>query len=245
MKAPVIEIFSSLQGEGLLIGERQIFVRFAGCNLNCSYCDTQHSKSANSGTMMSVDEVVEKIEELKTSDLGSVSFTGGEPLLHADFINEVISKINLDSLLETNGTLPDELAKLSNITCVSMDIKLPEHFDEGWSEDIFENEIKSIKLLITHNIKVYCKLVPIPSTKISKVEEIAKRLADEISEMTDSSLFDDEEYVFDDITLVIQPASPIDLWENNHHKLFEFSEAVGKYLKVLTIPQIHKFLNIE
>lgn len=245
MKAPVIEIFSSLQGEGLLIGERQIFVRFAGCNLNCSYCDTQHSKSSNSGTMMSVDEVVEKIEELKTPDLGSVSFTGGEPLLHADFINEILSKINLDSLLETNGTLPEELAKLPDISYVSMDVKLPEHFDEGWSEDIFENEIKSIKLLITHNIKVYCKLVPIPSTKISKVEEIAKRLADEISETKDQLSWDADKNKFDEVTLVIQPASPIDLWECSNHKLFEFSEAVGKHLKVLTIPQIHKFLNIE
>ena len=45
--------------------------------------------------------------------------------------------------------------------------------------------------------------------------------------------------------LVIQPASPLELWEGNSEKLFEFSEVAGKYMKVLTIPQIHKFLNIE
>ena len=62
MKAPIIEIFSSFQGEGLLIGERQIFVRFAGCNLDCNYCDTKNSKSESSGKLMSVEEVCSEIE---------------------------------------------------------------------------------------------------------------------------------------------------------------------------------------
>ncbi|MEM4195978.1 MAG: 7-carboxy-7-deazaguanine synthase QueE, partial [Methanothermobacter sp.] len=44
MKAPIMEVFSSIQGEGLLLGKRQIFIRFAGCNLNCSYCDTPESR---------------------------------------------------------------------------------------------------------------------------------------------------------------------------------------------------------
>ena len=50
MKAPIIEVFSSIQGEGLLIGRRQIFVRFAGCNLNCNYCDTPESRKSTAGT---------------------------------------------------------------------------------------------------------------------------------------------------------------------------------------------------
>ena len=92
MDAPIIEIFSSIQGEGLLIGERQIFVRFAGCNLDCSYCDTKNSQSANVGTMMSVNQVLDEIKKLRTDDLGSISYTGGEPMLHADFIAELINK---------------------------------------------------------------------------------------------------------------------------------------------------------
>lgn len=232
MDAPIIEIFSSIQGEGLLIGERQIFVRFAGCNLDCSYCDTKNSQSANVGTMMSVNQVLDEIEKLRTDDLGSISYTGGEPMLHADFIAELINKTEEKSLLETNGTLPNELTKLEGLDWASMDIKLPEHFDGSWSDDILENEISFIKLLIEQDTNLYCKLVVLPSTKISTVEKVIKQVSDSIPENVE-------------VPLVIQPASPLELWEGNSEKLFEFSEVAGKYMKVLTIPQIHKFLNIE
>ena len=88
MKAPIIEVFSSIQGEGLYIGKRQIFVRFAGCNLNCKYCDTSNSKMVFSGKEMSVTELHDKINNLITPDFHSISFTGGAPLLQADFIKK-------------------------------------------------------------------------------------------------------------------------------------------------------------
>ena len=75
MKAPIIEIFSSFQGEGLLIGERQIFVRFAGCNLNCNYCDTNDSKSEKSGRLMTPEEVTSEINNLISPYCRSISFT--------------------------------------------------------------------------------------------------------------------------------------------------------------------------
>lgn len=55
MKAPIFEVFSSIQGEGKLIGRRQIFIRFAGCNLDCVYCDTPESKKATNGKEFSID----------------------------------------------------------------------------------------------------------------------------------------------------------------------------------------------
>lgn len=146
MKAPIIEIFSSFQGEGLFIGQRQIFVRFAGCNLNCSYCDTGDSKSEKSGKLMTVDEVVDSINDILTPDCHVVSFTGGEPSLYPDFINEVSKQIDLDILLETNGTLPNNIAMIEKLDIVSLDIKLPEHFDGDYDESILINEIKSLNL---------------------------------------------------------------------------------------------------
>ena len=232
MKAPIIEIFSSFQGEGLLIGERQIFVRFAGCNLNCSYCDTSKSKDSQSGTLMSVGEVADEINNLLTPDCKTISFTGGEPSLYPDFINEVSQCFDLNIMLETNATLPDNIDSIERLNMVSMDIKLSEHFEGEFDESIFLNEIKTLNLLITKSINVYCKVVILPSTKINSFKEVFKKLSGEVLSKRN-------------LKVIIQPSSPLEEWENKNFKLFEFSEVVGQYFEVLTIPQIHKILNIE
>ena len=232
MKAPIIEIFSSFQGEGLLIGERQIFVRFAGCNLDCNYCDTKNSKSESSGKLMSVEEVCSEIEKIITPDCKTVSFTGGEPSLYPEFISEVSKNLNLKIMLETNGTLPENIDLIEKLDIVSLDIKLSEHFNNDFDNKIFENEIKSLNLLISKSICVYCKVVILPSTKIKSFEEVVEKLSENISNKSN-------------LKIIIQPSSPLGEWENINFKLFEFSEVVGQYFEVSTIPQIHKILDIE
>ena len=232
MKAPIIEIFSSFQGEGLLIGQRQIFVRFAGCNLNCAYCDTKNSISKKDGILMTPSEVAEKIESILTPDCQTISFTGGEPSLYPDFINEVSHLTNLDIMLETNGTLPDNIDLIDNLDMVSLDIKLKEHFEGDFKEDIFLNEIKSLNLLIEKSINVYCKVVILPQLKMESFEEVIKKIDDEIIDKNN-------------FKIILQPSSPLSDWKNLSTRLFEFSEIAGKYFEVSTIPQIHKILNIE
>jgi len=232
MKAPIIEIFSSFQGEGLLIGERQIFVRFAGCNLNCNYCDTDDSKSEKSGVLMTPDEVTDKIKKLITPDCRTISFTGGEPSLYPDFISEVSKNFDLKIMLETNGTLPDNIDSIERLDIVSLDIKLPEHFDGDFDNSIFLNEIKSLNLLIIKSINVYCKVVILPSTKIKSFKEVVEKLSQNISSKSN-------------LKIIIQPSSPLGEWKDINFKLFKFSEVVGQYFEVSTIPQIHKILDIE
>jgi len=230
-KAPIVEIFSSFQGEGLWIGKRQIFVRFAGCNLSCNYCDTSNSQNSGSGTLKSVDEVFKKIEELKTPDLHSISFTGGEPLLYADFINELVIKTDIKIMIETNGTLADSLSKIKRLNCVSLDIKLPEHFNGDWDDNIFINEILSLKSLIGNREKFYCKIVVSPSTSLDTLKKVGMRIH--------------EEFPNNKIPIVIQPKSPIKQWKNKSNLFFKFSEVLGQYFNVSIIPQTHKILNIE
>jgi len=232
MKAPIIEIFSSFQGEGLLIGQRQIFVRFAGCNLNCNYCDTQNSKSEKSGKLMTPQEVAEEIEKILTPDCKTISFTGGEPSLYPEFINEVSKFSNLNIMLETNGTLPDKIDSIDKLDMVSLDIKLAEHFDNDFDYEIFLNEIKSLNLLISKSINVYCKVVILPSTKIKTFKGVIEKLSENILNKSN-------------LQVIIQPSSPLNEWKDLNFRLFEFSEIVGQYFEVSTIPQIHKILDIE
>lgn len=143
MLAPVTEIFSSVQGEGLFLGCRQIFIRFGGCNLNCSYCDTIKGEQEYcrietvpgkrdfvlKKNPMRVADVAEAAVSLKLSGHHSVSLTGGEPLLHSNFIRELIPSLKGTRegiYLETNGTLSDELSGIIDyIDIVAMDVKLP------------------------------------------------------------------------------------------------------------------------
>jgi 7-carboxy-7-deazaguanine synthase len=233
MKAHINEIFSSIQGEGKLIGRRQVFVRFSGCNLKCNYCDTPQSQDPAIGSVFSEEQLFNSINNLITPDFHSISLTGGEPLLHANFIRSFLEKYDFDCLLETNGSLPGELEKIVKlIKYASLDIKLPEHCSTSNWNNLFTNELKSLNLLIDEKTNTYCKVVILPSTKVETIKLIAKKICDEIS---DTSL----------LSIIIQPSDPLNYWIENSKKLFEVSEVLGQYLDVLTIPQVHKLLKIR
>jgi len=233
MKAHINEIFSSIQGEGKLIGRRQIFVRFSGCNLQCNYCDTPQGLDPTSGSSFSEEQLFNSVNNLITPDFHSISLTGGEPLLHADFIRSFLEKYDFDCLLETNGSLPDEMEKIAGlIKYASLDIKLPEHCSTSNWDNLFKDELKSLNLLIDNKTNIYCKIVILPSTKVDTIKLIASKILDEISDTSK-------------LSIIIQPAYPLNYWIENNQKLFEFSEAVGNYLDVLTIPQVHKLLKVR
>lgn len=226
-----MEVFSSIQGEGLLIGKRQVFIRFSGCNIDCNYCDTLESKDASAGEGYSVDELNKIVTALITPDVDSLEITGGEPLLHAEFIAEYLTKYPFKAMLETNATLPDKIGLLNDvIDIVSMDIKLPEHFatKKEW-QDVYEKELKSIQVMQNHNMDYYIKIVVSPTTPLRIIEDILKDLDGIVSH---------------DVEFIIQPVSPMENWHSKE-KLFEISQKIGEKYRVSIIPQIHKYMEIE
>lgn len=92
------EIFYSLQGEGFNTGKAAVFIRFSGCNLKCSFCDTKHQQGIN----MTDEEIIEKISNYPCK---FVILTGGEPTIFVDvdFV-ELLHKKGYKVAIETNGT---------------------------------------------------------------------------------------------------------------------------------------------
>jgi len=129
LTAPVADIFVSVQGEGVYCGQKQLFIRFAGCNLRCSYCDEPAARSGTKAKRLTVRQLLRAADMLlQNNPAGNVSLTGGEPLLYPDFLNKLIPALKRRGLrvhLETNGTLPRAYEKLRRKPdVVAADIKL-------------------------------------------------------------------------------------------------------------------------
>lgn len=97
------EIFYSLQGEGFHTGRAAVFVRFAGCNLRCPFCDTDFSQSSP----MTAEQIAERVFAFSSHPDTLIVLTGGEPSLQADdALLEVLHRHGQSIAMETNGTHP-------------------------------------------------------------------------------------------------------------------------------------------
>lgn len=241
-KAILSEVFTSIQGEGLYIGRRQIFIRFAKCNLKCDYCDTTYSFSSQKNALfethplsedfmnvknpVSVDFLSEYIKKCikNTTSIHSISLTGGEPLLQVNFLEEFLPLVKKKKPfhLETNGTLPEALKKiLPLISFVSMDLK-PIYFYK-----------KSFKLIQKNFLNIASQKpcqVKIVVTKDLK-EELFWEAVQVIASCNKT------------IPLIIQPESK---QKPDNKKLFSLQNMAGAKLKnVYIIPQVHRLLGIK
>ena len=115
----VLEIFSSIQGEGCHLGIPSTFVRFMGCNLHCSFCDTKETWNDQLAQKCYKEmSVVEILDECVNYNNKHVVLTGGEPCLQADLAELVhdLKRLGFYVCIETNGTLPTP-PELDWVTC--------------------------------------------------------------------------------------------------------------------------------
>ncbi|MFH1723387.1 MAG: 7-carboxy-7-deazaguanine synthase QueE [Elusimicrobiota bacterium] len=129
-RARIVEVYSSIQGEGLRLGERQIFVRLGGCNLRCDYCDEPGALGPASGRLWDRERLQGRIMALQSRRRhATISWTGGEPLLQAAFLRGMLVWARgrgFQNQLETNAVLPEALARVRGILdAVAVNIKLP------------------------------------------------------------------------------------------------------------------------
>ncbi|MEW6170728.1 MAG: 7-carboxy-7-deazaguanine synthase QueE [Candidatus Omnitrophota bacterium] len=223
MKGKIVEVFESIQGEGIYLGERQLFVRFFGCNLDCKFCDTR---------LIRFKEYAPEdlIKELKTykGEFHSISFTGGEPLLQVSFLKEILKlakRGNFLNYLETNGTLPEALEEVINyLDFIAMDLKLASSTGiiNFWASHRKFLEIASRK-------EVFLKIVVCQSTGVEDLLE-ALHLIKEMNKA---------------IVLVLQPNTQ----ENDIYlqkKIEGFRDmCIKENITTCIIPQVHRRLGVR
>jgi organic radical activating enzyme len=242
--ANLIELFSSVQGEGILVGKRQVFLRFAGCNLQCAYCDTEREISATCNIEINPgSNNFQKTQNPVQFDLimqrltgwveqwpylhHSLSITGGEPLLHADLLVDWLPELRklLPIYLETNGLLTNQLIKIiDNVDIISLDIKLPSTSKHTslWQKhkSFLETAIKK---------QCYVKVVVGTETTINEIVKASRLIAG----------------IEQNIPLIIQPVSnQLNNPQIGSHLLALQQSSSEFLLDVRIIPQTHVLIGV-
>ena len=240
----LIEIFSSLQGEGLFIGRRQLFVRLADCNLACAYCDTGHVAAPtwraeqepgspnlvyypNPARLATLTGLVATWQQ-EGALHHSLALTGGEPLLQSRALATWLPEVTaiLPVYLETNGTLPEGLAAvLDHVSWLSVDIKLAQTTGEPtpWAAHAAFLEVARTK---TCQIKLVIDAATQPAD-VSEVAAFVHRHAP-------------------DIPLILQPRTVAGCPSIYGRQLLSLQATAAKiHRQTLAIPQMHPHLAIN
>lgn len=246
----LVEIFSAIQGEGLNVGTRQIFIRFGGCDLRCHFCDSAHTWTAKSSCQIeqtpglrdfthyqnpvTIPQILQWLYLQDQSGLhDSISLTGGEPLLHATFLQSLLPHIrqqtSLPIYLETGGHHPEELGwLLSHLDSVGMDLKLP----SVSGETHWEKHRQSLEICHQAAVEVFCKLIISEQTAWSDLAT-ATQLIVTINPTT---------------AIFLQPVTPLTgqhpVQPPTPHQVLTWQadlKRIGRHIRV--IPQTHKFMD--
>ncbi|WP_414516769.1 7-carboxy-7-deazaguanine synthase QueE [Nostoc sp. PCC 9305] len=253
--ARLIEVFSAIQGEGLNVGTRQIFIRFALCDLRCQFCDSAHTWSAPTtcrierspglrdfeihSNPVPLPILIEWVEQQNLPCLhDSISLTGGEPLLHASFLTQFLPQVRaitgLPIYLETGGHRPEQLAMIiPYLDSVGMDFKLPSVSGEShWQE-----HSKFLQLCYDSYLNVFVKIIVSQNTDPAELERSASLVAE----------------VSPDIPVFLQPVTPLAVSEQfspvpvlapSSDRVLMWQALMKGFVKhVRVIPQTHKMLN--
>ncbi|MDI6733440.1 MAG: 7-carboxy-7-deazaguanine synthase QueE [Planctomycetota bacterium] len=250
----IVSVFSSIQGEGLWAGKPHLFIRFAGCNLRCSYCDTPEAlvlpKSCRIEKKVFAKGYYYLPNPVKGTQLltiiqnsvnsfpnyHAIALTGGEPLLHTSFLKDVLPQIRrfkIPVLLETNGTLPEQLSKLINLVdIISMDVKMPSHIRESKRLNIWKSAEEFLMTIFRNKSSVYVKIIITQGGRADKLQDY--QIASEIIGCVNKN-----------IPVVLQPVSAVrkDIKTPSLLHLIEAYNIFTKTLKdVRIIPQVHKIM---
>jgi 7-carboxy-7-deazaguanine synthase len=251
-EANLVEIFSSIQGEGTHVGATTLFVRFGGCDLRCAWCDSPQTwKPARecrvevgrgSGAFrtranpVSVEDAIAAAEALDCAAHEFASLTGGEPLLQPEAAGEIARALRARGpriLLETHGLATEGLEiAIAGVDVVSMDWKLSSDVRRAsdpkrGAVEPFHGEHEKFLAVARRAPELVVKIVVTPASADAEIDEAVSRIEASAPEAA----------------LILQPVTPFGAVREapNAERLLSLCARISNRLaKVRVIPQTHK-----
>jgi organic radical activating enzyme len=234
LKVRLFEIFTSVEGEGILYGTKTLFVRLAGCPFTCFYCDTKESLPLDSGTEYTIEEANELIDNNLQNQTYKVNFTGGDPLIQHQAVAQLAKHIQskkIPTYLESscfdidrfNHVLP-----FFDIVKIEFKTKDSDFVDSKHYDKLIGHTMKCLESSVKSNKTTYVKIVVSSKTQLSEFKTLVNDIFNIISKENIDGF-------------VIQPTYGIS--EPSLDLLLDLYDIVFPYyIDVKVVPQLHKFI---
>ena len=234
MKVRLFEVFTSVEGEGILYGTKTLFVRLAGCPFTCFYCDTKESLPLDSGTEYSIEDANSLIDSSLKNQTYKVNFTGGDPLIQHEAVALLAKHIQdkkIPTYLESSCFDIDRFDHvLPFIDIVKIEFKTidSDFVDTKHYEKLIGHTMKCLQSSVKSGKTTYIKVVVSSKTGPDEFAKLVREIFDVISR--------------DDIDgFIIQPTYGVS--EPSLELLLELYDLVyPQYIDVKVVPQLHKFI---
>lgn len=234
MNVRLFEMFTSIEGEGVLYGTKTLFVRLAGCPFQCFYCDTKEALPLDSGTEYDVKDACKMIEENLTPSTYKVNFTGGDPLVQPAALAEMakfVQSKNVPTYIESScydSARFDTVIPFIDLVKIEFKTRDSEFVDSEHYAGLIKNALECLKISVRLEKHPYIKIVVSSRTTESSFRD----LLDDIFELVSD----------EDISgLVIQPTYGIE--EPGLDLLLQLYDLASKYCGIVrVIPQLHKVI---
>jgi len=234
LKVRLFEIFTSVEGEGILYGTKTLFVRLAGCPFTCFYCDTKESLPLGSGKEYDIQEASRLIESNLQNQTYKVNFTGGDPLIQHEAVAELakfVQSKKIPTYLESSCFDSDKfnhVLPFIDIIKIEFKTKDSDFVDSKHYERLIDNAINCLKSSILTKKTTYIKIVVSSKTELNDFTNLVKKIFNSVS----TNQIDG---------FVIQPTYGIA--EPSLELLLKLYDVVYPYyIDVKVVPQLHKFI---
>jgi len=234
LKVRIFEIFTSIEGEGILYGTKTLFVRLAGCPFTCFYCDTKESLPLDSGTEYDIQEACRLIDSNLKYQTYKVNFTGGDPLIQHEAVAELAKHIQskkIPTYLESSCfdvKKFNHLLPFIDIIKIEFKTKDSKFVDFKHYENLISNAIKCLESSLNSKKTTYIKIVVSSKTELDEFTNLVNRIFDSVSENKINGF-------------IIQPTYGV-AEPSLDHLLSLYDIVYPFYSHVKVVPQLHKFI---